>query len=269
MAASHFWEAATGKDGAGRQMIRVRMFWWMLGFVALVLAGLSYARPDVHITQACKFSSETGIPQFAEGTTRYTLTCRIDAPVETVWKALLDFEHLVQRAYRPMDLEFSRFITTEERRSEVIDRLRSLLLPKKPDLERLNEVPLSPPLVYEEQNLTQVFASWSVMRFIPDQTRAASGIYTLRFAKVDNLSSEETLEGQFTLQEDGKGSRLTYVLVQSPHVKLAGEGIIGFVNRVMLGKMYVNGVETFMTQRVQGIVQLAKHLGGTGNDRSR
>lgn len=238
------------------------MLRWVVGALALVLACASCSRPAGRSTGACTFSHKPGAPDSAERTDRYTLTCRIDEPVDRVWEALLDFERLVERASRPTDIEFSRFITTEERRSEVIDRLHNLPLPEEPDLETLKKVPLWPPLVYEEQNLTKVFASWSVIRFLPDESRAASGIYTLRFAKVDSLSSEEKVEGQFTLRKEGEGSHLTYVLVQSPHVKIAGEGTVGLVMWMMLGRMYVNGFERFMDERIQGIVREAQRRSG-------
>lgn len=215
----------------------------------------------------CRFTRETSPPPTEPEQTTFIMDCILPLPVETVWKALQDFPRLAEVQARPKEVEYARYLDSEAAKREVAARLESSPLSPKPDASELLNLPLEGPLLYEEFYHVNLFFLWGVRRFEADASRAAEGIYRLSFRKVDGLSSEAIFEGGFELVRDGDRSRLRYTLTLSTHQKLQGKGLLDLLQRLVVGGIYLDGYQTYMMERVEGIVREAERLAGTDGSR--
>lgn len=235
----------------------------MVIFILVLGVGATTAALD------CRFTRETTLPAAGPERTTFLLDCPLSLPAEVMWRALQDFPHLTEGTARPREVEFARYLDSEVAKREVAARLESIPLSPKPDASELLNLPLEGPLLYEEFYHVNLFFLWAVRRFEADASRAAEGIYRLSFRKVDGLSSEAIFEGGFELVRDGDRSRLRYTLILSTHQKLQGEGLLDLLQRLVVGGIYLDGYQTYMMERVEGIVREAERLAGTDGSRGK
>lgn len=207
----------------------------------------------------CDFTRETTPPPTQPEQTTFTLDCALPLPAEAVWEALRDFPRLAERA-RPREIEYARYLDSEEAKREVAARLNSLNLSRKPDVSRLLGLSLDSPLLYEEHYHVSLFFIWGIRRFAADTSQSEAGIYRLTFDKVNDLSSEAVFQGAFELTGEGDQSRLRYTLTLSTHEKLTGEGLLDLLQRLIVGGMYLDGYQAYMQERINGIMREAQRL---------
>lgn len=209
----------------------------------------------------CQSTRETSAPFSGPETTTFVMDCALPLPARTVWKALQDFPHLAEKNVRPAGVEYARVLDSDEAKREVAGRLENFPLPDKPDVTRLRNLPLDSALLYEEYYHVHLFFLWLVRRFATDTSQSANGMYRLTFEQVEGLSSEAVYRGSFEVRREGEGSHLRYTLTLSTHKKLAGEGLLDLLQRAVVGGTYLDGYQTYMEERVAGIVREAERLG--------
>lgn len=216
----------------------------------------------------CEFTRETTPPPTEPEQTTFTLDCTLPLPAEAVWKALRDFPRWAEKGVRrPKEVEYARYLDSEPAKREVAARLENLPLSRKPDITSLLNLPLDSPLLYEEYYHVNLFFLWGVRRFVADASRSEEGTYRLAFDKVNGLSSEAVFQGSFELTGKGERSDLRYTLILSTHEKLTGEGILDLLQRLVIGGIYLDGYQTYMEERVEGILREAQQLSRADDSR--
>lgn len=238
----------------------------LIGVVTLAL-WLRAAAPAW--AEECRFSRETTPPPTQPEQTTFVMDCTLPLAAEAVWEALRGFPRLAEQGIHPQGIEYARVLDSEAAKREVAARLENLPLERKPDVARLLELPPDPALLYEEYYHVNLFFLWAVRRFISDTSGSAEGNYRLAFDKIEGLSSEAVFQGSFELTEVGGQSRLYYTLTMSTHARLAGEGLLDILQRIVVGGVYIDGYQTYMMERVEGILREAERLAGADGGRGK
>jgi hypothetical protein len=215
----------------------------------------------------CHFTRETTSPFSGPETTTFMLDCALPLPAEAVWKSVRNFPRLAEKGVHPRGIEYARVLDSDAAKREVAARLKNLPLRRKEAVSQLLKLPLDSPLLYEEYYHVNLFFVWGVRRFAADTSRSAEGIYRLTFQQVDELSSEAVSQGGFELTDEGDRSHLRYTLTLSTHEKLAGEGLLNLLQRVVVGGIYIDGYRTYMEERVAELVREAQRLGSGDGSR--
>jgi hypothetical protein len=215
----------------------------------------------------CHFTRETTSPFSGPETTTFMLDCALPLPAEAVWKSVRNFPRLAEKGVHPRGIEYARVLDSDAAKREVAARLKNLPLRRKEAVSQLLKLPLDSPLLYEEYYHVNLFFVWGVRRFAADTSRSAEGIYRLTFQQVDELSSEAVSQGGFELTDEGERSHLRYTLTLSTHEKLAGEGLLNLLQRVVVGGIYIDGYRTYMEERVAELVREAQRLGSGDGSR--